>query len=206
MHTRSNRKFTPALNSSAIGLNKQINSPKRSKKIFRGWILNLKRERYIACAPIMRINTEAGTSEDPRSIVLGNHDESLRVDKIAINFVETGESYDRKSTIVDGYLSEHIANILQTDSDPKSMTECKKRSDWDKRKIAIETKIASLYKRKVFSAVMPTLPGILPVRYKWVFVHKRNENNEVVRYKARLVAQGFTQRPGVDFNETYSPV
>ena len=78
---------------------------------------------------IMRINTEAGTSEDPRSIILGNHDESLRIDEIAINFVEIGESYDRKSTIVDCYLSEQIANILQTDSDPKSMTECKKRSD-----------------------------------------------------------------------------
>jgi hypothetical protein len=86
------------------------------------------------------------------------------------------------------------------------MAECKKHSDWDKWKAAIETEIASLNKRKVFSAVMPTPPGIFPVGYKWVFIRKRNENNEVVRYKARLVAQGFTQRPGVDFNETYSLV
>jgi len=154
----------------------------------------------------MRINTEAGIAENPRSIILGNHDESLRVDEISINFAETGESYNRKSIIVDIYFSEEIANIIQTDTDPKSMAECKKRSDWDNWKIAIQTEIASLYKTEVFSAVMPTPPGIFPVGYKWVFVRKRNENNEVVRYKARLVAQGFTQRHGVDFNETYSLV
>ena len=59
----------------------------------------------------MRINTEAGTSEDPRSIVSGSHDESLRVNEIAINFIETGESYDGKSIIVDCYFSKQIANI-----------------------------------------------------------------------------------------------
>jgi hypothetical protein len=155
---------------------------------------------------VMRINAKAGISKDPRSIVSGSHDESLRVDEISINFAETGESYNRKSIIVDTYFSEEIADILLTDSDPKSMTKCKKCLDWDKWKVAIETEIASLNKRKVFSVVMPTPPGIFPVGYKWVFVRKRNENNEVVRYKARLVAQGFTQRPSVDFNETYSPV
>ena len=78
---------------------------------------------------VMRINTEAGTSADPRSIVLGNHDVSLRVEEIVINFIKTGEFYDRKSIIVDIYFSKQIANILQTDSDPKSMTECKKCSN-----------------------------------------------------------------------------
>ena len=35
---------------------------------------------------------------------------------------------------------------------------------------------------------------------------KRNENDEIIRYKTRLVAQGFSQRPGIDYEETYSPV
>ena len=42
--------------------------------------------------------------------------------------------------------------------------------------------------------------------FKWVFVRKRNEKNEIVRYKARLVVQDFSQRPGIDYEETYSPV
>jgi hypothetical protein len=58
----------------------------------------------------------------------------------------------------------------------------------------------------MFTDVIHTSPTIFSVGFKWVFIQKRNKNNEVVRYKVRLVAQGFTQRPGIDFNETYSPV
>ncbi|KAK2444409.1 putative mitochondrial protein [Trifolium repens] len=41
---------------------------------------------------------------------------------------------------------------------------------------------------------------------KWVFKNKSNENGEVTRNKARLVAQGFTQIEGVDFGETFAHV
>ena len=66
--------------------------------------------------------------------------------------------------------------------------------------------MSSLNKHKVFGPVVRTPEGIKPVGYKWVFVRKRNDKNEVARYKARLVAQGFSQKPGVDYEETYSPV
>jgi len=41
---------------------------------------------------------------------------------------------------------------------------------------------------------------------KWIFKNKQDENGIVVRNKARLVAQGFSQVEGIDYGETYAPV
>jgi hypothetical protein len=70
----------------------------------------------------------------------------------------------------------------------------------------IKAVLFSLKRREVFSDVIPTPPRIHLVIFKWIFIWKRNENNKVMRYKAMLVAQGFTQRSDIDFIETYSPV
>jgi hypothetical protein len=71
--------------------------------------------------------TDVGTSERPDAIILGNNDASQRVHEISINYIESEESYDRKSTVVDIYFAESIAEIIQNDLDPKIMAEGKKR-------------------------------------------------------------------------------
>ena len=97
--------------------------------------------------------------------------------------------------IVDTFFSEKIAHELHNDPDLKTLVECCKRPNWTQWKNAVQSELDSLTKRKVFTSAIPTPVSIFPVGYKWVFVRKRNENNEMVRYKARLVAQGFTRDP-----------
>jgi hypothetical protein len=123
---------------------------------------------------------------------LGNHETSKGIEEISINYTSSEKVYDHNTTIADLCFSTIIVENFLNDLDPKSMAECKKRSDWNKWKEAIEVELNSLKKRKVFTDVIPTPPRTFPIGFKWVFIQKRNKNNEVVRYKARLVAQSFT--------------
>ena len=53
---------------------------------------------------------------------------------------------------------------------------------------------------------MPRPPRANVVTGKWIFKHKLQSNGSLERYKAHWVLHVFTQRPGVDFDETFSPV
>nr|AAK13102.1 Similar to Zea mays chromosome 422kDazein-associated intercluster region,copia-typepolpolyprotein [Oryza sativa Japonica Group] len=62
------------------------------------------------------------------------------------------------------------------------------------------------FKRNKVWTLVESPSGHNIIGTKWVFKNKQNEDGLIVRNKARLVAQGFTQVEGLDFGETFDPV
>lgn len=54
--------------------------------------------------------------------------------------------------------------------------------------------------------LVPRPPTANMVTGKWIFRHKFHADGSLDRYKARWVLRGFTQRPDLDYDETFSPV
>jgi hypothetical protein len=54
--------------------------------------------------------------------------------------------------------------------------------------------------------LMPRPPSTNVVTNKWLFRHKLTSDGSLDRYKARWVLRCFTQRPGVDYDESFSPI
>lgn len=74
---------------------------------------------------------------------------------------------------------------------------CPQSSKW---KLAIQEELDSLKAKNVFTPITHIPHGRMPIGSRWVFTVKSDG-----RYKARLVAQGFSQKFGIDYQETYSP-
>ena len=69
----------------------------------------------------------------------------------------------------------------------------------------MEEEFAALIANKTCDFV-PRPVGSNVVTGKWIFKHKFNSDGSLEWYKARWVLRGFTQRPDVDYDETFSPV
>ncbi len=89
--------------------------------------------------------------------------------------------------------------------EPKNYTEAVSCDECILWRQGINEEFDNLEQNKVW-AIVDRAPGMRTLKTRWTFKAKQDENGVVARHKARLVALGNDQRPGIDFEKTYSPV
>lgn len=86
--------------------------------------------------------------------------------------------------------------------EPPSFAIATKHPQWV---VAMDLKFQSFQKQQTWSLV-PLPPHKNVVTCKWVYKLNRHSDGPIVKYKARLVARGYLQQYGLDYDETFSPV
>nr|GEU54259.1 zinc finger, CCHC-type [Tanacetum cinerariifolium] len=92
--------------------------------------------------------------------------------------------------------------MIQSDEEPVTYAEASKRMEWVK---AMDSELASIEKNNTWSLV--NLPkNQKAIGLKWVYKVKRDPSGKILKYKERIVAKGYVQKYGVNYDEVFTPV
>ncbi|GJX07873.1 retrovirus-related pol polyprotein from transposon TNT 1-94 [Tanacetum coccineum] len=86
--------------------------------------------------------------------------------------------------------------------EPKNVNEALKDESWI---IVMQEELYQFVANNVWELI-PQPKNMRIIGTKWVYRNKLDENGVVSRNMARLVAQGYNQQEGIDYDETYAPV
>ncbi|GJZ46328.1 retrovirus-related pol polyprotein from transposon TNT 1-94 [Tanacetum coccineum] len=97
---------------------------------------------------------------------------------------------------------EYLFVDFLSEEEPKNVFEALKHPGWID---AMQDELNQFARSKVWTLV-PEPYGKTITGSKWVFRKKRDETRIVIKNKARLVAQGYNQQEGIDYDETFALV
>ncbi|GJX05351.1 ribonuclease H-like domain-containing protein [Tanacetum coccineum] len=99
-------------------------------------------------------------------------------------------------------LGDPMSAVQTRSKEPKKIAEALQDDSWVQ---SMQEELLQFKLQQVW--VLVDLPhGMKVIGTKWVYRNKRDERGVVVRNKARLVAQGYTQEEGIDYDEVFAPV
>ncbi|GJX28201.1 retrovirus-related pol polyprotein from transposon TNT 1-94 [Tanacetum coccineum] len=97
--------------------------------------------------------------------------------------------------------SECLFADFLSEIEPKKVSEALKHPGWID---AMQEELNQFYRNKVWTLV-PLPYGKIAIGSKWVFMNKKDKHGTTTKNKARLVAQGYSQEEGIDYDETFAP-
>ncbi|GJT57015.1 integrase, catalytic region, zinc finger, CCHC-type containing protein [Tanacetum coccineum] len=125
------------------------------------------------------------TKDHPLEQVIGNPSQSVRT---------------RRQLETDGEMCMFALTVSQTE--PKNIKEAMADSAWIE---SMQEELHQFDRLDVWELVdRPLCKNV--INLKWLWKNKRDEENTVIRNKSRLVAKGYAQKEGIDFEESFAPV
>ncbi|GJR61696.1 retrovirus-related pol polyprotein from transposon TNT 1-94 [Tanacetum coccineum] len=125
------------------------------------------------------------TKDHPLEQVIGNPSQSVRT---------------RRQLETDGEMCMFALTVSRTE--PKNIKEAMADSAWIE---SMQEELHQFDRLDVWELVdRPLCKNV--INLKWLWKNKRDEENTVIRNKSRLVAKGYAQKEGIDFEESFAPV
>ncbi|GJV39175.1 retrovirus-related pol polyprotein from transposon TNT 1-94 [Tanacetum coccineum] len=148
------------------------------------------------------ISNQASTSSHPVPQDRWSRDQHIKLVNIIGDPGEGMLTRSMAAKLTSASASECLFADFLSEIEPKKVSEALKHPRWVD---AMQEELNQFYRNKVWTLV-PLPYGKTAIGSKWVFRNKKDEHDITTKNKARLVAQGYIQEEGIDYDETFAPV
>ncbi|GJR81389.1 putative ribonuclease H-like domain-containing protein [Tanacetum coccineum] len=160
-------------------------------------ISNMETDIQVSPTPTLRIN-----KDHPKSQIIGPIDTPVQTRHKAKNVEEQSFIATIHQKTNPDLLQYCLFSCFLSQEEPKKIVDALKDESWVE---AMQEELLQFQIQNVW--VLVDCPkGVRPIGTKWVLKNKKDERGIVIRNKARLVAQGYTQEEGIDYEEVFAPV
>ncbi|GJY38547.1 retrovirus-related pol polyprotein from transposon TNT 1-94 [Tanacetum coccineum] len=145
---------------------------------------------------------QASTSSYPVAQDRWSKDQHIELVNIISDHGEGMLTRSMAAKLTSASASECLFADFLSEIEPKKVSEALKHPGWI---VAMQEEQNQLHRNKVWTLV-PLPYRKIAIGSKWVFRNKKDKHGIVTKNRARLVAQGYSQEEGIDYDETFAPV